>query len=155
MRFLAWLMSFYLPLCGTTGAAGVVAPGVVDFRHLHLKGHSEFLVAPSGFAPVPGLVAPVYDEAPAALFAQIEDVAAFQPRTYALDSEPGALQAAWVVRSQVWNFPDVVEVAAVPEPGGKSSLIFYAHAVYGYSDYGVNRLHAIRWLKDLNMKVSK
>jgi len=155
VNFLAYLMSLYLPLCGTTGAAGIPAPGIVDFSQLHLKGHSEFLVAPENFIPKPGLAAPIYQDPPKTLFADLQDVAALQPLTYPLDSEPNALQAAWVVRSKIWNFPDVIEIAVLPAPGGKSTLILYAHALYGYGDYGVNHSHAIRWLEDLNMKVSK
>jgi uncharacterized protein (DUF1499 family) len=155
VNFLAYLMSLYLPLCGTTGATGVPAPGLVDFPKLHLKGHSEFLVAPENFTPPPGLAAPTYNEPPQTLFADLQDVAALQPLTYPLDTEPTALQAAWVIRSKFWNFPDVLEIDVLPAPNGKSTLILYTHALYGYSDYGVNRTHAIQWLKDLNMKVSK
>ncbi len=155
MNFLAYLMSLYLPLCGTQGATGVPAPGIVDFSQLHLKGHSEFLVAPPGFIPKPGLAAEIYTEPPQVLFQQLQDVAALQPLTYPLDTESQALQAAWVVRSRLWNFPDVIEIAVLPAPNNTSTLILYAHALYGYSDYGVNHTHAIRWLKDLNMKVSK
>ncbi len=154
MRLIWWFCALFCPLCATVGAAGVAAPGVVDFAHLHLLGHSEILAAPAGFSPAPGIVTPVYSMAPAELFAQVQNVAALQPRTFALDSEPQKLQAAWVIRSAFANFPDVVEVAVLPEPGGKSGLIFYSHALYGWSDYGVNRKHAKRWLKDLDMKVA-
>jgi uncharacterized protein (DUF1499 family) len=149
-----WLLAMHYPLCGTMGAAGVPVPGVVDFSHLALMGHSEVLAAPAGFSPAPDIVTPVYDLAPADLFAQVQNVALLQTHTFALDSEPQALQAAWVVRSAGLNFPDVVEIAVLPEPGGKSGLVFYSHAIYGASDYGVNRKHAMRWLKDLQMKVA-
>jgi uncharacterized protein (DUF1499 family) len=149
-----WFFAWLCPLCATIGAVGVPRPGVVDFSHLHLLGHSEILAAPAGFSPAPGIVTPVYDMSPANLFTQVQNVAALQPRTFALDTEPQNLQAAWVIRSAFANFPDVVEIAILPEPGGKSGLIFYAHALYGISDYGVNRKHAMRWLKDLTMKVA-
>jgi len=155
MSVASWFLALFYPLCGTVGAAGVPAPGVVDFSHLHLRGHSEFLAAPAGFVPAPGLVIPIYNVAPADLFAQVQNVAALQPRTYPLDLEPQSRQAAWVIRSPVGNFPDVVEVAVLPEPGGRSGVVFYAHAVYGASDYGVNRKHVLRWLKDLQMKVAE
>jgi hypothetical protein len=154
LRLIHWFFALFYPLCATVGATGIPAPGVVDFAHLHLLGHSEILAAPAGFSPAPGLVTPVYDMAPADLFAQVENVAALQPRTFVLDCAPQKLQAAWVIRSAFANFPDVVEVAVLPEPGGRSGLIFYAHALYGVSDYGVNRKHAKRWLKDLEMKVA-
>jgi uncharacterized protein (DUF1499 family) len=147
-------VAMFLPLCGTAGAAGIPAPGLVDFGHLHRLGHSEVLVAPADFVPKPDIVAPEFALPPAQVFALLQDVAALQPRTFALDEEPGALQAAWVVRSAVANFPDIIEIAVLPEPGGKTSFVFYSHAVYGASDYGVNAKHAMRWLKDLQMKVS-
>jgi uncharacterized protein (DUF1499 family) len=149
-----WLLALHYPLCGTAGAAGVPAPGVQDFAHLHRLGHSEVFAAPAGFLPAPDIVTPVFGVPPDVLFAQVQNVAALQPRTYALDIEPQARQAAWVVRSAFANFPDVVEVEVVPEPDGKSGLVFYAHAVYGASDYGVNRKHAMRWLQDLQVKVA-
>jgi uncharacterized protein (DUF1499 family) len=155
MNLVAWFLSMVYPLCGTAGAAGIAPPGVVDFGHLRLLGHSEVLVAPSGFAPKPEIVAPVFAMPPAQLYAELQDVAALQPRTFPLDAEPRALQAAWVVRTALGNFPDMIEIAVLPEPDGKSSFIFYSHALYGASDYGVNRKHAIRWLKDLNMKVAE
>jgi hypothetical protein len=154
MRWLAWLLSFILPLCGTPGAEGVAPPGVVDFAHLHRLGHSEVLVAPAGFALPPDIRAPVYPIPPARLFAALSALAAAQPRTYALDSAPAQLQAAWVVRSAMANFPDVVEIAVLAEPGG-SSYVLYAHALYGWSDYGVNRRRAANWGKLLDMKVAE
>lgn len=154
MNLVSMFVSMFLPLCGTEGAAGIPAPGVVDFGHMRLLGHSEMLMAPAGFSPKPDILAPEFAMPPGQVFALLQDVAALQPRTFALDDEPGALQAAWVVRSPVANFPDVIEIAVLPEPDGKSSFVFYAHAVYGASDYGVNRKHAMRWLKDLQMKVS-
>ena len=138
MNLAAWFLSLFFPLCGTAGAAGIPPPGVVDFDHLHLQGHSEVLVA-----------------SPAQLYGALQDVAALQARAFPLDAEPRALQAAWVMRTALGNFPDVIEIAVLPEPDGKSSFVFYSHAIYGASDYGVNRKHAIRWLKDLNMKVAE
>jgi uncharacterized protein (DUF1499 family) len=154
MNLVTLVLAMVYPLCGTSGANGIPAPGVVDFAHLHLLGHSEFLMAPADFSPQPGIVAPVFHMSPQALLAAFEDVAALQPRSATLDIEPQALQAAWVLRSPMGNFPDIVEIEVLPEPGGNSSFVFYSHAVYGWSDYGVNRRHAIRWLKDLQMKAA-
>ncbi len=154
MNLVTWLLAMHYPLCGTAGAVGVTAPGVVDFAHLQLIGHSEIFAAPAGFTQAPQLVTPIYHVPPALLYAQVLNVALLQTHTFALDAEPQALQAAWVVRSAVANFPDVLEIAVVPEPGGNSGLVLYSYALYGASDYGVNRKHAVRWLKDLQMKVA-
>lgn len=134
---------------------GVPAPGVVDFSHLHLLGHSEVLVAPAGFPQLPDIVAPVYDIPPAALFAAMRAVGNGQPLTFPLDAAPAQLQAAWVIRSAGFNFPDILDIAVLPEPGDKSSFVLYAHALYGVSDYGVNRRHASQWMSILNMKVNR
>lgn len=154
MRVLPFLLSFYLPLCGTVGATGVAPPGVVDFWHLKRLGHSEVFLAPAGFAVPPDVVAPVYHLPPLKLYELFQAVAAAQPRTFALDLEPAALQAAWVVRSAAGNFPDIIEMAAIAEPGG-SSFVLYSHAIYGWSDYGVNRNRAKKWMNVLDMEVAK
>jgi uncharacterized protein (DUF1499 family) len=155
MNLVTFFLAMVYPLCGTSGANGIPAPGIVDFAHLHLLGHSEFLMAPADFSPTPGMAAPIFHLTPLQLFDAFQDVGSLQPRSYMLDIEPEALQAAWVIRSPVGNFPDVVEIKILPEPDGDSSFVFYAHAIYGASDYGVNRKHAIRWLKDLQMKVAE
>jgi uncharacterized protein (DUF1499 family) len=154
MRLLPFLLSFYLPLCGTTGATGVAAPGVVDFLHLKRLGHSEVFLAPAGFLEPPDLISPLYHVPPLKLYELFQAVAAGQPRTFLLDREPAALQAAWVVRSAGGNFPDIVEMAVIAEPGG-SSFVLYSHAIYGWSDYGVNRNRAKKWMEILDMKVAE
>jgi len=153
MLLLGRLISFYCGLCALPGAAGVPAPGVVDFVHLHRLGHSEVLLAPAGFAQAPDILAPVYDIAPAALFAAFLAIGRARPLTFPLDSEPARLQAAWVIRSAGFNFPDILEIAVLPEPGQKSSFVLYSHALYGVSDYGVNRRRASQWMSILTMKV--
>jgi len=127
---------------------------VVDFAHLKKLGHSEVFLAPAGFAAPPDVVAPVFHVPPQKLYEVFQGMAAAQPRTYSLDTEPAALQAAWVVRSAAGNFPDIVELGVVAEPGG-SSFVLYSHAIYGWSDYGVNRNRAKKWMEFLDMEVAE
>lgn len=145
MRLLPWILSWFMPLCGTQGANGVPQPGVVDFAHLVPMSHSEALIAPAGFHEAPDITAPIFPAPAKQLFAALQMVAAAQPRSYLLDAEPAALQAAYVVRSAAANFPDVVELEAVPMGPASSSYILYSYAVYGVSDYGVNLGHAKNW----------
>jgi uncharacterized protein (DUF1499 family) len=154
MRLLPFLVSFLLPLCGTEGASGIAPPGVVDFLHLKRLGHSEVFLAPAGFAVPPDLVAPLFHVPPHKLYELLQGIAAAQPRTFVLDAAPAALQAAWVVRSASGNFPDIVEIEVLAEPGG-SSFVLYSHAIYGWSDYGVNRNRAKKWMELLDMKVAE
>jgi uncharacterized protein (DUF1499 family) len=153
MRVWPLLLSLYFPLCATTGANGITPPGVVDFSQTHHLPHSGVLVGPVGFTPMPDILAPLYPVPPAALYAALQAVAAAEPRTYALDSEPAQLQAAWVVRSATSNFPDVVEAEVVPEGSG-SSVILLSRSTYGWFDFGVNAARAKDWLQKLQLKVS-
>jgi uncharacterized protein (DUF1499 family) len=154
MTLLSLFLSLFFPLCGTQGAAGITPPGVVQFTNLHLQGHSEWLGAPPGVYQQPNQEIPVFNATPEQLFAAIQATAAAQPRTYVLDTEPAALQAAYVVRSPDGNFPDIIEIEIIPEPGNKSGLIFYSHSIYGESDYGKNRKHMQDWLQTLNTKAA-
>ncbi|HQT83700.1 MULTISPECIES: DUF1499 domain-containing protein [Acidiphilium] len=149
------LLSLVFPACGKMGAQGVAPPGVVDFAHLTLpKTPNKALAAPSGFTPGPNIVTPHYKVSPTALFAMVGQVAAAEPRVFALDSHPAHLQAAWVARSARANFPDVIEVAVQPDPAGGSALILYSHSIYGQSDFGVNEARVKSWLGAIAAKVA-
>jgi hypothetical protein len=154
MTIFALVLSMFFPLCGTQGAAGITPPGVVDFSHLQLQGHSEFLAGPPGYFQKPDRQIPIYNIPPADLYAGIIATGPTLPRTYILDSEPQALQAAYVARSRFSNYPDITELAVIPEPNNQSGLIIYSRALYGAGDYGVNREHVAAWLQTLQTKVS-
>jgi hypothetical protein len=156
MRFvLHWLIGLYMPLCATQGTAGIAAPGVVDFAQFQRAVHSTALIAPLGLIPGADTPSPVFDVPAETLFAAEVKVTAALPRSFLLDMEPQALQAAFVVRSAVWNFPDVVEVAAIPEGPGKSAYVFYSHSLYGVYAYGVNTTRAKIWSEAMQMEVQK
>jgi hypothetical protein len=154
MSVLSAILSIFFPLCGTHGATGITPPGVVDFSKLYLQGHSEYLAAPPAYFKTPDQEIPLFHVSPAVLYADILATGQAQPRSFVLDTEPQALQAAYVVRSPNGNFPDVIEIAIIPEPNNESGLIFYSHSIYGESDYGKNKQHAQDWLEMLNTKVS-
>ncbi|MCF3946583.1 DUF1499 domain-containing protein [Acidiphilium sp. AL] len=148
------LLSLIFPACGKAGAQGVKPPGIVDFNHLVLpKSPNKALAAPVGFTPNPDLTTPRYKVPPDVLFAEIASVAAAEPRTYELDSYPAQFQAAWVVRTPVANFPDVVEAAVRPDGADGSALILYSHSIYGYSDFGVNQARVKSWLAAIEAKL--
>ncbi|OYV39824.1 MAG: hypothetical protein B7Z81_02845, partial [Acidocella sp. 20-61-6] len=99
MTIMAWIMSLVFPLCGTLGANGIAPPGNIDFTHLPMQGHSEFMAAPAGFMPTPNVTSPIYNLPPAALFATLQAIAPTLPRTFVLDTVPQSLQAAYVIRT--------------------------------------------------------
>jgi len=150
-----WLLHFMFPLCLTTGTAGIAAPGVVDLAHFTRAAYSTALIAPPGFAATPDLIAPAFPVPAAKLFGLLQAVAHEQERTYVLDVEPGANQAAFVVRSRAANFPDVVEVAAIALGPASSTYMFYSHALYGWYAYRVNINRAETWAAALEEKVSQ
>jgi hypothetical protein len=128
-HFFLLLLSLYLPLCATEGADGISPPGVVDFAHQHFHWNKTGLAAPAGMLQQPNFTSPEFGVPPAALFTAVQTFIASQPRSYALDVEPGQLQAAWVIRSHLCNFPDVIEIAVVPAGAGHSSIIISSHAI--------------------------
>ena len=154
MTIMAWIMSMIFPLCGTLGANGIIPPGQVDFTHLPMQGHSEYLAAPAGFIPSPGIASPIYNVPPAKLFTTLQAIAPTLAHTFVLDTVPQSLQAAYVIRTPQANFPDILELQVVAEPNDKSSVILYSHSIYGESDYGKNHEHITSFFNALNAKVA-
>ena len=67
---------------------------------------------------------------------------------------PGRLQAHYVTRSAVFNFPDLITVQVTPDTPGTSFLIMYSRSVYGRSDFGVNHKRVETWLAAIQTKVT-
>jgi uncharacterized protein (DUF1499 family) len=147
----AWLISFWLPACGFAGARGLPPPVPLDFAHLTRPANpNTALAGPAGFHPSPDVVTPVYPVPAARLDAAIRDVAAGQPRTWLAATLPARLQDDWVVRSAVFNFPDLVTARIDPAGPGAATLVLYSRSVYGYSDLGANRRRVQAWLAALD-----
>jgi uncharacterized protein (DUF1499 family) len=148
---LAWLLGLFLPACGATGAHGLPVPPPVDAaRMVRPASPNTALAAPGGFSPAPDVVTPIYPVAADRLFADIQTVAAAQPRTYAAATYPDRLQADWVARSAVFNFPDRIMAQVSSAGRNKATLVLYSYSVYGYSDLGVNQRRVAAWLAALN-----
>jgi uncharacterized protein (DUF1499 family) len=151
MTPLAWLAGFIMPACAFAGASGLPPPKLLDFAHFERQAASKSaLAAPAGFAPTPNLVTPIYPVAAPQLYAAIRAVAERAARTYAAGEYPAALQMHWVVRSAVFNFPDLVTAQVAPRGPDASVLILYSRSVYGRSDLGVNRKRLAAWLEALD-----
>jgi len=145
-----WLLGLVLPACGAAGAHGLPVPPLMAITRIERPASpNTALAAPSGFRPPPDLVTPLYAVPPARLFAAVAAVAAKEPRTYPAVAYTAAMQADWVVRSAVWNFPDLVTAQVLAAPGGGSELVLYSRSVYGYGDFGVNRRRLQTWLRAL------
>jgi uncharacterized protein (DUF1499 family) len=155
VHLLALLASLAFPACAQSGIGGLpparpIDPGAI----VRPATPNTALAAPAGFAPKPDLDTPVYRVAPAALFADLEKLAASEPRTYLQATFADRLQVQYVVRSTLLNFPDLVmaQVLAGPD-AGSARLVLWSRSVYGQSDLGVNRKRVAAWLAALGAAV--
>jgi uncharacterized protein (DUF1499 family) len=155
MNPIAWLVSLVLPACGFAGADGLPAPQRMDpARIVRPASPNTALAAPQGFLPAPDVTTPPYKLPPDRLFALIRDVAAGQSRTYQAEVYPDQLQAHYVARSAVFNFPDLIMVQVIRDAPDSSGLIVYSRSVYGHSDLGVNGRRVETWLAALQSKMT-
>lgn len=151
MTWLAMLVGLVLPACGGEGAAGVPIPppGLLD--HLERPASpNTALAAPADFTPKPDIVLPVYQVPAPLLYQAIRAVARAMPRVFPQIAYDGQLEAHYVARSALINFPDLIVAKVSPAGNAASTLVLYSRSVYGYSDLGVNRQRLQAWLAALD-----
>ncbi|MEO1329023.1 MAG: DUF1499 domain-containing protein [Pseudomonadota bacterium] len=117
------------------------------------------LAAPPGVetAGAPTLEGPVYAATAEQVLAQLDAVAAAEPRVERLVAGPA--ERAYVQRSALVAFPDLISAAVVDLSGDaaapRTGLVLYARSVYGRSDLGVNRARLERWIAALDGRLAK
>jgi uncharacterized protein (DUF1499 family) len=154
MNPIAWLVGLILPACGFPAAEGFPTPTPMDTSQIvRPASPNTALAAPKGFNPPPDTVTPSYPVRADRLFAEIQAVAIGQPRTYQAAVYADRLQAHYVVRSALFNFPDLIMVQVTKADADSSTLIMYSRSVYGHSDLGVNRQRLSTWLAALQTKI--
>jgi len=154
MSPLGWILGLILPACAVAGANGLPVPPLLDVAHIERPvSPNSALAAPAGWAPKPDIVTPVYPVPADELLAAIGRVARASPRTFLAATYPETRQRHWVVRSAVFNFPDLVTAQAMPHDATGSTLLLYSRSVYGYGDFGVNRQRLTVWLAALDNAV--
>ena len=150
MTALAWLLGLILPTCGADGAAGLPVPVPIDMARIERPSTpNTFLAGPAGMRPKPDLVTEEQAEPAAALYEKARVLFAGQNRTYVAAEFPDRLQAHYVVRSALLNFPDLVTVQVEATAADRSALVIWSRSVYGRSDFGVNRDRTKAWLAAL------
>ena len=155
MSPLAWLLGLFLPACAASGAAGLPAPMLIDMKHLTRPASpNSALAAPADSQPAPDVVTPRFPVPAPRLYDILLAVAAQQPRTFLAAQYVTELQAQFVARSAVLNFPDLISAQVAEAGPGASTLILYSHSVYGYSDFGVNRKRLGTWLAAITSKIN-
>jgi uncharacterized protein (DUF1499 family) len=154
MNPVAWMIGLILPACGFPAAEGLPTPPAMDTAQIvRPASPNTALAAPEGFNPSPDTVTPSYPLQADRLFVAIQSVATGQPSTYPAASYPDRLQAHYVARSAVFNFPDLIMVQVTPVSPNSSTLIIYSRSVYGQSDLGANRRRVDNWLAALKTKI--
>ncbi|MDQ2801926.1 MAG: DUF1499 domain-containing protein [Pseudomonadota bacterium] len=148
------ILGLILPACGTRGPAGLPAAVPLDLANLRRPASpNTALAAPPNVGPVPDIASQHFDVPPPVLYAALRRVAETELRVFLQERFDARLQAAYVARSAFWNFPDLVQVAAVPDSAGSRPVI-YSRSVYGRYDFGVNRRRAEAWLARLPQAVA-
>jgi uncharacterized protein (DUF1499 family) len=156
MNPLAWLLGLFLPACAASGAAGLPPPPLMDMKYLSRPARpNSALAAPAGSQPAPDLVTPRFPLSASRLYDLLVTVASEQPRTFLAAQYVAELQAHFVARSAVLNFPDLI-TAQIAEAGPDgSTLVLYSRSVYGYSDFGVNRKRLSTWLAAVTRTINQ
>lgn len=151
---LGWLLGLVLPACGAAGAHGLPVPPPMNATQIvRPASPNTALAAPDSFNPPPDIVTPIYPVPADRLFGSIQAVASAQPRTFPAATYPDRLQAHWVTRSAVFNFPDTIMAQVSSAGRNKAMMVLYSRSVYGYSDLGVNRHRLATWLAALNRTI--
>jgi uncharacterized protein (DUF1499 family) len=147
----AWIIGWFLPACAAAGALGLPQPALMDMGKVQRPASpNTALAAPAGTMPAPDVVTPRYALPAPVLFAGVRAVAESQPRTFLAADYAAAGQVHYVVRSAVFNFPDLVTAQVTAAGPDASTLVLYSRSVYGHSDLGVNRARVTSWLAALD-----
>ena len=123
----------------------------VDFAELRLTDKpNQFLMCPPGHCgAIPHADSPVLDVSVEQLRGRWREVLAVQPHVELLAEDEEGQQLDYVQRSARFRFPDIITVRFISVPPSKSTLAIYSRAVYGKSDFGMNRKRIEAWLKNL------
>jgi hypothetical protein len=129
--------------------------GPVDFAMLKQRATpNSCLVAPLGQTPQrpPDATPPDVDlPAPEALRRLLERAMA-EPRVTRLDDGSDPLAARVQQRTWLMDYPDIVDIRAVPLGEGRTTFMAYSRSAIGRKDFGVNAARLARWFKDLAPK---
>ncbi len=123
----------------------------VDFADLKLTDKpNQFLMCPPRLCNAdPHADSLVFDVSVDQLRERWREVVAAQPRVELLAEDEDGQQFDYVQRSARFRFPDIITVRFISVPPSKSTLAIYSRAVYGKSDFGMNRKRIEAWLKNL------
>ena len=122
-----------------------------EFAEVKLTGNpNQFLMCPPGYCGAkPHVESSVFDLSVTQLREHWHDVVAAQPRIALLGEDEDGYQFDYVQRSARFRFPDVITVRFISISSSQSTLAIFGRAIYGKSDFGVNRKRIEAWLTTL------
>jgi uncharacterized protein (DUF1499 family) len=126
--------------------------GPVDFAKLRPRATPNCtLVAPVGFSPTRDSDAtpPEFDLPAPDLLKRFAELATLQPRVSRIDNGSDPLIARFLQRTWMMNYPDLIDVRAIPLSDTRSTLALYSRSAVGRKDFGVNALRLSKWLARL------
>lgn len=147
MKWIA-AVTFGLPLLALLIAMAAVRLAPLDPARWHVSLAGQPRSAKPNDAAIYPPEGGAWPLAPQALAAAVQAVALAEPRTRLLAGSPAEGRMTFVQRSAVWGFPDLVTVETFAEGPG-AGLRLWSRSRFGYSDFGVNRARADRWLAAL------
>ncbi len=128
-----------------------------DLRSIELSAKpNQCFVAPERYGNArPHRMSGEYPVDASTLYDLLRDTALGEPRVSMLAEERERLRADLCQRTALFRFPDDVSVEVMPLGEGRSTLVMYSRARYGYSDFGVNRRRVNRWLAALDERIAR
>jgi hypothetical protein len=141
------LLSRVFPACGYPGTGGLEVPARLDMTQLRRpRPPNSALAAPPGLHVLPDILTRTRDVPPRRLYAALCRVALAQPRTTLHVAYDDLMQAHFVARGALCNFPDLIAVQVTPD----SMPMMFSRSVYGSRDFGINRRRLVTWLTALD-----
>jgi uncharacterized protein (DUF1499 family) len=137
------------------GAGGLQPARPVPFDAgfaLPASPNTALLAPPGSPLPAHGRIGPWAVE-PGRLWTVLAEVAAAQPRTFALASWPELLQAQWVARTPLMNYPDIIVGQVLPGDAG-TGLVLYSRSLLGWSDLGANARRLAEWQAAIEQRLA-
>ena len=123
----------------------------LDFGTFSLNSNpNQFLVcSPNLCTETPHMTSPVYSFPAETLAADWDDMINRQSNIELLFEDQPLNQRDYVQRTPLMRFPDIITVRFYRLPNGMSTLAIYSRAIYGKSDFGVNKARIESWLREI------
>ncbi len=141
------LLAHVFPACGHEGTGGLPVPQPMDLASLKRpRPQNSCLAAPPGLHILPDIITRARAVTPRRLYDALCRLLLAQPRTLLHVAYDDRLQAHFVARSALCNYPDLIAVQVTPD----AMPMLYSRAVYGSKDFGVNRRRLVAVLTALD-----